>query len=210
MRVIQDAIPDAFGWMLERRRASEGNPGMSADTLISSHTNVIGITSSTSGGPGGDATDLGVRWDDLATAVPGLAIQIGTGHIGGVIRNDVYTVNTLPAEISGQRDTMVQNLFPADCPSLQTPGDAQTALLNRQVRVIKYYHSIDATISGEGNQRYTNSNLPGPHMAYAVFPITATRITDACHKIDAPNVAVTFTGLYVPRQRTLAQPPTGD
>lgn len=207
MRVMQEAIPDAFNWMLERRRASENSPNMSADHLISNYTNVRGITSNTSGGAGGGTNDLSVKWDDLATAVPGLAIQIGTGHIGGLIRNDVYTLGTLPADVSGERDNIVQNLFPADVPTLQTPGDAQTQLLNRQVRVIKYYHSIDATIPGEGNQRYVNSNLPGPHMAYAVFPITATSITDACYKIEAPNVAVNFTGLYVPRQRQIAQAP---
>jgi hypothetical protein len=138
-----------------------------------------------------------------------LILQIGTGHVGGIIRNDVYTLNdnnALPDEVEAEREQIIETLF-AD----ETSIVPQEQLLQRQVRVIKYYHSIDATRSDDGQNRYTNSNLPGPHVAWAVFLNTATRITDQpCYKIEPDGVNVTFTGLYVPRQRELVQPQNQD
>ena len=162
------------------------------DEMVRNNANVRALTSNASGGASGRYAS---RLRDLNSAAPGTMIQIGTGHIAILVRNDMYTLATLPADVSANRVTIVNHL------GIANQDDTR-------VRVVKYAHSIDANRADDaqngGQRRYENDNMPGPHRAWAVFPAAAADITDnPVWKLEPAGVNINFTGLYVLTQRQL-------
>lgn len=198
VHVLDAAHPNMRATLMASAQAdSPNNPPASFDKLVSNYANVKFLTSNQSGGAEGRYSS---RLNDLSSAVPGTIIQMGTGHIGGVVRNDVYTLNSLPGEIAGSRAAIIAKLH--------VPNND-----DQSVRVVKYYHSIDKSRPDDGQEngpntpRYTNNNLPGPHTAWAVFKLPAdggtNDITDPTVWRQDEGGFPRMTGLYSVTQSDL-------